>query len=83
MRTAIREKPMYFEEVLSKSCSSSDERDSRTHLLSGKAPLLVLCGAADGYNFLIRKFAGQSSVSLKEFGRELSRNGPEGCGTQH
>jgi len=55
-------------------CSSSDERDSRTHLLSGKYLPLIFCDAFDGYNFLINKFMGPS-ISLS--GRGLSRNGPE------
>ena len=55
-------------------CSSSDERDSRTHLLSGKSPLLIFCDATDVYNILIDKLVGPStSIS----GRGLLRNGPE------
>jgi len=53
-------------------CSSSDERDSRTHLLSGKALLQIFCDAFDGYNFLIDKFL-DPSISLS--GKGPSRNG--------
>ena len=58
--------------LIAAACSSSDERDSRAHLLSGKALLQMFCGACDGYNFLINKFVGPSN-SLS--GRGLSRNG--------
>jgi len=56
------------------TCSSPDERDSKTHLLSGKSPLQIFCGACYGYNFLIDKFSGPS-ISLS--GRGFSRSGPE------
>ena len=43
-------------------CSSSDERDSRAqHLLSGKAPLHIFCGACYGYNFFDRQVCGPST----------------------
>jgi len=43
-------------------CSSSDERDSRVHLLSGKALLLVFCDAFDGELELILSHMAQKPV---------------------
>ena len=62
------------DDVTDAACSPSDERDRKTHLLSGKALLQRPGDATSGYDFLIEKFVGPS-ISLS--GRGLSRNGPE------
>ena len=55
------------------ACFSSDERDSRTHLLSGKALLQIFGDAFDGCNFLIEKFVGPSISRLEEGFRGTAR----------
>ena len=70
----------WFVTMLPSCCSSSDERDSRTHLLSRKALLQIFCGACDGYNFLIEKLL---TPSINLSGRGLSRNGPEDQQVMH